>query len=73
MLKWEQPEGLKPVVPQPEELVDEKKFRWELNEDAMAHDKLSEGIRQFAADAEKLEKMIKERMWSSCEQNRLLT
>ncbi len=33
----------------------EKEFRWRLNEDAMATEKLSEGIRLFAADARKLE------------------
>ena len=37
---------------------DEKSFRWALNEDAMATDKLSEGIRAFAADAGKLDKLI---------------
>jgi transaldolase len=36
----------------------EPSFRWALNEDAMANDKLAEGIRAFAADALKLEKMI---------------
>jgi transaldolase len=36
--------------------LDEKKFRWMHNEDAMATDKLSEGIRKFYADARKLEK-----------------
>ena len=40
--------------------LDEKKFRWLLNEDAMATEKLAEGIRKFAADAVKLEDMIKE-------------
>jgi len=45
--------------------LDEKKFRWLLNEDAMATDKLSEGIRKFAADAVKLEDMIKEQLNSS--------
>ena len=35
--------------------LDEKKFRWMHNEDAMATDKLSEGIRKFYADARKLE------------------
>ena len=39
---------------------DEKTFRWELNEDEMANEKLSEGIRKFAADSKKLEEMIKE-------------
>jgi transaldolase len=38
--------------------LDEKAFRWEHNEDAMATDKLAEGIRRFAADARKLEKLI---------------
>ncbi len=38
--------------------VDEKHFRWFLNEDAMATDKLAEGIRKFGADIVKLEGMI---------------
>jgi transaldolase len=33
-------------------------FRWALNEDAMATEKLAEGIRAFAADALKLDRMI---------------
>lgn len=41
--------------------IDEKTFRWLLNEDAMATEKLSEGIRKFAADSVKLEKMIHEK------------
>jgi len=40
--------------------LDEKSFRWMLNEDAMATEKLSEGIRLFAADSVKLEKMVRE-------------
>ncbi|XP_030369131.1 probable transaldolase [Scaptodrosophila lebanonensis] len=39
--------------------VDECTFRWMLNEDTMATDKLSEGIRKFAVDTVKLEKLIK--------------
>jgi len=35
--------------------LDEKTFRWMHNEDAMAVEKLSEGIRHFYADARKLE------------------
>ncbi len=35
--------------------LDEKTFRWMHNEDAMASDKLAEGIRKFNADARKLE------------------
>jgi len=38
--------------------LDEKKFRWLLNEDAMATEKLAEGIRLFNADAVKLEQHI---------------
>jgi transaldolase len=38
--------------------LDEKTFRYLHNEDAMATEKLAEGIRLFAADAIKLEKMI---------------
>ncbi|CAJ0943642.1 unnamed protein product [Ranitomeya imitator] len=41
--------------------LDEKSFRWEHNEDQMAVEKLSDGIRKFAADAIKLEKMLKDR------------
>lgn len=40
----------------------EPKFRWEMNEDQMATDKLSEGIRKFAVDAIKLEKMLVEKL-----------
>lgn len=40
--------------------LDEKQFRWLLNEDAMATEKLSEGIRKFAEDAVKLEKHLRE-------------
>jgi transaldolase len=42
--------------------LDEKKFRWLLNENAMATEKLSEGIRVFNADANKLEQHIAERL-----------
>jgi transaldolase len=38
--------------------LDERAFRFQLNEDAMASEKLAEGIRLFCADAVKLEKMI---------------
>jgi transaldolase len=38
--------------------MDEKTFRWMHNEDAMATDKLADGIRRFDADARKLEKLI---------------
>jgi transaldolase len=38
--------------------LDEKTFRFMLNDDAMGTEKLAEGIRLFCADAVKLEKMI---------------
>ena len=38
--------------------LEENSFRWEHNQDAMATDKLAEGIRRFDADARKLEKLI---------------
>jgi len=38
--------------------LDEKKFRWLLNENAMATEKLAEGIRKFAVDVVKLEKLV---------------
>jgi transaldolase len=38
--------------------VDEPTFRFLVNDDAMATEKLAEGIRAFAADAIKLEKLI---------------
>jgi transaldolase len=42
--------------------VDEKTFRWLLNEDAMATEKLSEGIRNFTKDILKLESLIRDRL-----------
>jgi transaldolase len=44
------------------ESVGEAQFRWEMNEDAMATEKLAEGIRNFHADALKLETIIGERL-----------
>lgn len=38
--------------------MDEVTFRWLLNEDAMATEKLSEGIRRFAVDFRKLEALV---------------
>ncbi|MEN8694278.1 MAG: transaldolase [Akkermansiaceae bacterium] len=40
--------------------LDEKAFRFEFNEDAMATEKTAQGIRAFSADIVKLEKMIAE-------------
>lgn len=44
------------------EKLDEKTFRWMLNEDEMANDKLADGIRKFAIDAKKLEELIRARL-----------
>lgn len=38
--------------------LSESEFLWEHNQDPMAVDKLAEGIRKFAIDQEKLEKMV---------------
>ena len=38
--------------------LDEEKFRWMLNDNAMAYEKTGEGIRRFAADVVKLEKFV---------------
>ncbi len=38
--------------------LDEKKFRWMVNDNAMATEKTAEGIRKFAADVVKLEKFV---------------
>jgi transaldolase len=40
--------------------LDEKTFRFMLNEDAMATEKTAQGIRNFAADIVKLEKLVQE-------------
>ena len=45
-------------IDMPKVKLDEAAFRWLHNEDAMATDKLAEGIRKFDADARKLEKLI---------------
>jgi transaldolase len=42
--------------------LDEAAFRWSHNGDAMAVDKLSDGIRRFDADARKLEELVRERL-----------
>jgi len=42
--------------------IDENKFRWMMNESPMATEKLAEGIRNFAADIVKLEKIVAEKM-----------
>jgi len=44
--------------------LDEKKFRYLLNDDAMATEKTAEGIRKFAADVVKLEKLVASKLGS---------
>ncbi|MDU7559668.1 MAG: transaldolase family protein, partial [Pseudomonas sp.] len=43
---------------EPRLTLNEAQFRWASNEDAMATEKLAEGIRQFARDQEKLEALL---------------
>jgi len=43
---------------EPKQILTEAQFRWASNEDAMATEKLAEGIRQFARDQEKLETLL---------------
>ncbi|EZG69561.1 transaldolase [Gregarina niphandrodes] len=45
--------------------MDEQTFRWSLNEDQMATEKLSEGIRKFNADWVKLKTFIKEKYFTA--------
>ncbi len=47
------------AVGEPRQVLDEAAFRWALNEDAMATEKLAEGIRLFARDQEKLEALLR--------------
>lgn len=42
--------------------LDEATFRYEHNTDQMAVEKLSDGIRKFAADTVKLEALIREKL-----------
>ncbi|MGD8112797.1 transaldolase [Vibrio sp. TRT 17S01] len=44
------------------QVMTEAEFRWEMNQDPMATEKLSEGIRNFAVDQGKLEAMIEARL-----------
>jgi transaldolase len=49
---------------EPEEAVemDENRFRWEMNEDPMATEMLSAGIRGFAKDLEKLRAIVRQKL-----------
>ncbi|WP_133406213.1 transaldolase [Parashewanella tropica] len=42
--------------------LSEAEFRWQFNQDAMAVEKLAEGIRNFAIDQDKLEVMLKSKL-----------
>ena len=42
--------------------LDEASFRWQLNEDAMATEKLAEGIRGFAKDTETLCGLLRDKL-----------
>lgn len=44
------------------ERMTEAEFRWQMNQEAMATEKLAEGIRGFTADQIKLEKVLAERL-----------
>lgn len=46
---------------EPRVALDQAQFRWQFNEDAMATEKLAEGIRLFARDQEKLEALLNAR------------
>ncbi|MEA3533929.1 transaldolase [Rhizobium sp. CC-YZS058] len=53
------PENVKPIE---KIAIDEKTFRWMLNEDAMATEKLSEGIRAFGKDLNVLRDQVRKRL-----------
>lgn len=55
-LSPDQASGVAPVT------MNEAKFRWQMNADAMATEKLAEGIRNFDKDHQKLIKVIADRM-----------
>ncbi|MDH0894847.1 MULTISPECIES: transaldolase [unclassified Pseudomonas] len=54
----ELPRVLTASTGEPRQALDERAFRWTMNEDAMATEKLAEGIRLFARDQEKLEALL---------------
>ncbi len=51
--------GAREAAPAP---LDESSFRWQHNDDAMATEKLADGIRRFAADQVKLEQLLAARL-----------
>ncbi len=49
-------------LPKVSYVSNEPEFRWELLQDAMAFDKLHEGIKKFAEDGVALKKVLRERL-----------
>jgi len=49
-------------IPHVSYINDEVAFRWDMNQDSMATEKLSEGIRKFGEDQVKLEKMLSSKL-----------
>lgn len=45
--------------------MDERRFRWEMNESAMATEKLAEGIRQFGQDLRALRAMVRDQLYET--------
>ena len=54
------PDNVEAIAPLPR--MDEKSFRFALNEDAMATEKLSEGIRFFVRDLRALRSLVARRL-----------
>ncbi|KAJ2450869.1 sedoheptulose-7-phosphate:D-glyceraldehyde-3- phosphate transaldolase [Coemansia sp. RSA 2336] len=62
LLRKLSPEAAKSAAALDKVSFDENSFRWALNEDQMATEKLSDGIRKFHADAVKLRKILREKL-----------
>uniref|UniRef100_A0A5S6Q681 transaldolase n=1 Tax=Trichuris muris TaxID=70415 RepID=A0A5S6Q681_TRIMR len=56
------PEKADSSCPLPRRSIDEATFRWEMNEDQMATDKLADGIRRFNRDARTLENVLRSKL-----------
>ena len=52
-------------IPKVTYINNEPEFRWALLQDAMAFDKLHEGIKKFAEDGDKLKALLKEKLSSA--------
>ncbi|WP_235826873.1 transaldolase [Facilibium subflavum] len=51
-----------PLADHTDTIIDEKMFRWAMNQNPMATEKLAEGIRKFAEDTVKLESIISQKI-----------